>query len=363
TCPTASSPGTRAAAKRSACLAPNVVPMTTTSIPPISTTTSVTAAIATAAMRRGLLMSKVGPEAQMQLGRAVRPVERPRDVEAHRSQRREPARADPGARARLEAAVEERVARVDEYRGRPVLAQRMLVLDARLDEAVAADQIAELVPRAERLIAIAAHAVVAACEEAHRQRHEAERPVLEQGAEPSAHDHARVPWHCGNPFSAKVPAQQRDLGAETAAQHEAQAMALARPREIVAVAAQPRDAGNQHAARERVVRDLVALEQHVDEARRRQVLARLRAMHAELRGRADSCDIVLAREPQPVAAPVALRVRHRHAVLDRGRLPDLRERRLRVQLMARAVAPVVVVRQPNAGTVVGPAAAPDRVAC
>src|SRR5690606_20294429 len=115
-------------------------------------------------------------------------------------------------------------------------------------------------------------------------------------------------------------------------------------------------------ARERVVRDLVALEQHVDEASRRQVLARLRAIHAESRRGADARDIVLARESDAVAAPVALRMRDGHAVFDRGRLPDLRERRLRVQLMTRLVAPVVVVREAKAGTVVGRVAAADGVA-
>src|SRR5690606_22747047 len=101
----------------------------------------------------------VWTEADVQPRRSVFSVERPGDVGSHRTDRGEPAGAEAGPGHRLEAVVQERVAAVGEHRDGPGLAHRMLVLDACVDQAIAADQLSDQVARPQGLVVVAANAV------------------------------------------------------------------------------------------------------------------------------------------------------------------------------------------------------------
>src|SRR5690606_21929708 len=111
----------------------------------------------------------------------------------------------------------------------PVLEQRMLVLDARFDQPVAADEVVVDVARPERLVVVSADAVVAAGEEAHGQRYPAEQAVLEDGADTAAQQNSRLPRRGRDPLPLRVELQQRDVRAEAGGQYYADPMAFPRP--------------------------------------------------------------------------------------------------------------------------------------
>src|SRR5262245_47964118 len=186
-------------------------------------------------------------------------LERQREIDANRTERRLPAAADTDARLRVHLRALERVAGVGEECQRPARTQRLLELETARRERRAADDLAVCVDGAEFLERVAAHAVVAAREEAHRGWKLFEL-ALGRGAGLAADDEALAAGRGPDPFALRDGLRERRVGknrVERAAHLERQPRADVRPNRVVGANALPADAGHEQPSTVLLIRDRI----------------------------------------------------------------------------------------------------------